>query len=38
VRHSWRESRPGETVAAVASNDDYPLAWVADVACHDQTE
>ncbi len=27
-----------ETVPAVSSNDDYPLAWVMDVTCHDQPE
>ncbi|MGH3703612.1 MAG: hypothetical protein ACRDT9_03180, partial [Agromyces sp.] len=28
----------GETIPAVTSNDDYPLAWVMAVTCHDQPE
>ena len=28
----------GETIPVVFGNDDYPYAWVLDVACHDQPE
>ncbi|MFB9310640.1 hypothetical protein ACFFRL_15710 [Agromyces hippuratus] len=28
----------GETVAAVSGNDDYSLAWVVDVTCHNRSE